>query len=282
MKKKKALLLAVVLGVVVVILINIYMTDLEKKYIAKGERIDVLVAREYIPPNVILTPALVKIDKVPRPYHQPTALSSHRDLTDEVGQFVYMTVVPIMLEEQIMTSKLVEVGRETGVAVVLPPGKRAVTINVNYEKGVGMLIVPGNNVDVLGTFEYEVQKKGRRESRTHTKVLLQNVPVVAVRDSVLGEFEFEEGASGRFGVSRRVSRRVPDTITLAVSPKEAVLLTFARVRGDISFSLRALGDEEKIEIKNITYKDLFPKVKEKVVFVGPKQERPVSVIRGMK
>lgn len=248
MNKKKILLIAVALGLIVVIMIVNYMGALEDQYESHGERVPVIMAREYIPPYSVLTRGLVKIERIPRPFVQPQALSSLDQMVDERGNAVYTTVSPIMLEEQIMTTKLAAIGREAGLALSLPPGRRAVTVEVSSEDGVNMLVRPGNNVDLLGTFQYQVRKGNSRESKLNTTVILQNVLVVGVGSSVLGDHR-----------AARQDTRGDRNLTLAVTPEQASLITFARQRGRLSFSLRSMGDSELVSDPPVVeYSTLFP------------------------
>ncbi|NLB34842.1 MAG: Flp pilus assembly protein CpaB [Elusimicrobia bacterium] len=284
MNKKKILLLAGVLGLLVVFLIVGYMGSLEDQYVAQGERVAVILAREYIPPYTVLTSNNVKVEMIPRPYIQPQVLTSLLQLVDEKGNNVYTTISPIMLDEQIMTTKLAAVGREAGLALSLPPGMRAVTIRVDSEDGVGMLVRPGNNVDVLGTFEYQVQVRDRHESKTHTKVLLQNVLVVGVEQNILGDHPAtrRQEQSSSFGGGTRSE----PTLTLAVTPEQATYLTFTRQRGRVAFTLRSMGDNEILPDPDVVdYETLFPEEKAPIIMrrssQAESQTADVAVWRGI-
>ncbi|MGM0440887.1 MAG: Flp pilus assembly protein CpaB [Elusimicrobiota bacterium] len=275
MDKKKALIIAAVLGLVVVILVAMYMGGIEEQYVSRGETQAVVVTREHIPPYTVLEESMVKIEQVPKEYIQPAALTSMDDLVDDDGRYVYTSVAPINREEQVITTKLAAIGREAGLAMSLPQGKRAVAINVGPETGVGMHIQPGNYVDVMGTFDYRVEDSGGAEQKLKTKVMLQNVLVVAVRESIFGEHPEARQQAEEMGM-RAGGGGAGNTITLAVSPQEAVLLSFARQRGDMAFSLRAIGDEEEVELEDANYKTLFPEEERKVVNTQDQQPQDLA------
>ncbi len=260
MEKKKALIIAAVLGLVVVILVAMYMGGIEDQYVSRGETQPVIVTRQHIPPYTVLEPGMVRIEQIPRDYVQPATLQSMEDLVDDEGRFVYTSVSPINREEQVLTTKLAAIGREAGLAMSLPHEFRAVSLSVGPETGVGMHIQPGNYVDVLGSFDYTVEEAGTTEQRIKTKAMLQNVLVVAVREAIFGEHPEARQQAQEMGM--RGGGGAGNTITLAVSPQEALLLSFARQRGEISFTLRAIGDEAEVELEEATYSSLFPEESE--------------------
>ena len=123
-------------------------------------------------------------------------------------------------------------------SIVMPPGKRAVTIQVDTLSAVGGLISPGDFVDVIASLrvpeEINAEKAKTKEVIT---VLFQNLQVLAV--GVL----FKPAGGTELYENRQKSKSV--NVTLAVSPEEAALLTFAETNGKLQLSLRSPAEQDR-------------------------------------
>ena len=123
-------------------------------------------------------------------------------------------------------------------SIVMPPGKRAVTIQVDTLSAVGGLISPGDFVDVIASLrvpeEINAEKAKTKEVIT---VLFQNLQVLAV-----GAL-FKPAGGMELYENRQKSKSV--NVTLAVSPEEAALLTFAETNGKLQLSLRSPAEQDR-------------------------------------
>lgn len=123
-------------------------------------------------------------------------------------------------------------------SIVLPPGKRAVTIQVDTLSAVGGLLSPGDFVDVIAALrvpeEINAEKAKTKEVIT---VLFQNLQVLAV-----GAL-FKPSGGTELYENRQKSKSV--NVTLAVSPEEAALLTFAETNGKLQLSLRSSAEQDR-------------------------------------
>lgn len=123
-------------------------------------------------------------------------------------------------------------------SIVMPPGKRALTIQVDMLSAVGGLITPGDFVDVIASLripeELNAEKAKTKEVVT---VLFQNLQVLAV-----GAL-FKPVGGAELYENRQKSKSV--NVTLAVSPEEAGLLTFAEGNGKLQLSLRSPTELEQ-------------------------------------
>ena len=90
-----------------------------------------------------------------------------------------------------------------GVAAVIDPKKRAMAVKVDKIIGVSGFVHPGNRVDVLVTIS-----KSEREQEPITKIVLQNIPVIAAGT------EMEQKGKNEKPVQ-------VDVITLELTPEEA-------------------------------------------------------------
>src|SRR5207237_4392877 len=105
----------------------------------------------------------------------------HARIEDVIGRGV---VTPIGPNEPITESKLAPREAGAGLAPVIPPGMRAISVKVNEVIGVAGFAVPGAHVDVLVTV--------RRADDAVTRVLVPNVRVLTAGT----RFEQEQGRGG--------------------------------------------------------------------------------------
>lgn len=240
MKRKTALIIAAISGLLAVLLLNSYLNNLEKQY-TKGEKlVDVLVARAYIPKTTVVKPGLVKAVKIPARYLQPLALHRKEDLLDQKQHPAYLASVPIMEGEQILSTKLTLPGKGVGLAVTVPPRMRAVAIPVDEASGISGLIKPGDYVDILGTFDLAGGK-------SYTFTILQSILVLSCGSQILGASEELSKKTGpqKIGLPG-LEEFAPSCVSVAVTPQQAVTITFAREKGKISLSLRPPGEKGEV------------------------------------
>lgn len=126
---------------------------------------------------------------------------------------------------------------QNAFSLVMPPGKRALTIQVDTLAAVGGLITPGDFVDVIATLRMPEKAKaeGKGKAKDVITVLFQDLQVLAV-----GALFKPVGGSELYE-NRQKSKSV--NVTLAVSPEEAGLLTFAQANGTLQLSLRSPSEQ---------------------------------------
>jgi pilus assembly protein CpaB len=112
-----------------------------------------------------------------------------------------------------------------GLAAEIPPGRRAMTVEVDRVANVGGVLKPGRFVDVIATFD---------EGRV-AKTVIQRVQVMAVYRRQAREVQGEETGG-----------REPDNmlVTLAVTPVEANRLALADEAGELRLALRPVRDTD--------------------------------------
>jgi pilus assembly protein CpaB len=121
----------------------------------------------------------------------------------------------------------------SGLPVVIPEGKRAVSVRVNEVIGVAGYVLPGTKVDVLAT----ASPTDKREDMT-TKLVLSNVQVLAAGTKI--EQDGEQGKPMSVNV-----------VTLLVTPEESEKLTLGATEGKIQLALRNPLDKEMPETPGI-------------------------------
>ena len=122
------------------------------------------------------------------------------------------------------------------VASSLEPGKRAIAIRVSPESMVGGFVNPGNHVDVILTHRIRLSggdKSLMRDTVNQfaTETVLENVRVLAI----------DQRATNTDEDKAKVGR----TVTLEVSAPEAEKVAIASEMGDLSLSLRPVGDTSR-------------------------------------
>ncbi len=208
----------------------------------------VVVAKTRIPPRALLTEDMLQLKKLPKGAVHPEAATS---MVPFLGKTTKQTIAP---GEQVLASKLFKNREQSGLAFVLPEGRRAVAIQVNETIAAGGLIVPGDKVDVLGSCVITPTEKGadRRVEIARVFYSLVNVEVLAVAQQVEGEEAASpvQAVQSRNAESMMAMPRQPQpkpmakTATLSLTPEEAqrVVVLEHHPDCDLRLALRAAGD----------------------------------------
>ena len=145
---------------------------------------------------------------------------------------------PIAAGEPLLESALFEAGAEGGLAAVIEPNRRAVSVKVDSVIGVAGFVKPGARVDILAT----VRRIDQQKPIPFSKVILQDVRVLAV------DQQLEEARDG--------DPEVVNVVTVEVEPSEAEHLIYAAHEGKLQLALRTPGDDELVETKSVGVADL--------------------------
>ena len=121
-----------------------------------------------------------------------------------VGRGVIVQMFP---NEPILESKLAPREAGAGMAVAIPDGMRAVSIQVNDVIGVAGFIQPGSRIDLILT---GIPKEGMEMA---SKIVIENLQVLATGQNV------QQDANGK-------PQTVP-VVTLLVTPEQAEKITLA-------------------------------------------------------
>jgi Flp pilus assembly protein CpaB len=161
--------------------------------------------------------------------------------------------------------------------VIIPPGKRAVAVRTTAEVVAGGFVLPNTRVDVIHSM-----RRGEHES--DSRVILQNILVRAV-DTLASK------PDDKLGI-------IPATVTLEVTPQQALVLARVKDTGVLTLALRPVGDtveedlnppaakppEPKPEPKPIVIEKVVEKIVEKIVPAPepPEQRQSLVVFNGEK
>ncbi len=126
----------------------------------------------------------------------------------------------ILEREPILTDRLIGTDGGGMMAATIEPGMRAVSAEVNYERGAGGFILPEDRVDVILS---RVTNGPDGQTITIARTVLQNIRVLAIDQTI--QTENDVSIQG-------------ETITLEVSPEEAEIFAQAQEAGTLIFALR--------------------------------------------
>jgi len=129
-------------------------------------------------------------------------------------------IQPVVQNEAILPNKLASKDAGAGLAPVIRPGYRALSVRVNDVIGVAGYVLPGTRVDVVATINPTQQP-----TDVTSKVVLTNVEVLGSGTKI--ERDTEQGKPIAVSV-----------VTLLVNPAEAEKLTLASTEGKIQLALR--------------------------------------------
>ncbi|MFP4466715.1 MAG: Flp pilus assembly protein CpaB [Candidatus Goldiibacteriota bacterium] len=231
--ERKLLVISATAGLAAAFLGYYILSEKEKQLVAELRPANVVVAAKYIAPKTRISKDMIRYEKIPGRY----ITRAHTDDYEKIlGR---ITAVPFLKGEPVLTNKIS--GNEQDLNAAIPTGLRALSVKVNEETGVSNMISPGDYVDVLLTFQTEKNKK----IFTVTATVLQAVSVIAVGSSFVDE-------------KRKTTY---SAVTLALTPEEAELLTFAKSKGEINLALRPLGDRKKQKVKLASFEQLFEHIK---------------------
>lgn len=223
-------------------------TEMAKKY---GTTKRVVVAASDIAEMETIDESKLEVIDQPQDFIQPEAV------TEPEGAVGQVAAVPIKKGEQILQTKLLLPGPDTGLSMEVSPGKRAITIPIDDMRGVSKLLRPGDRIDIVAALDYGKGGDQRREVRT----ILQDVVVLATGLNVMNKIprRFELDANGRTINRINLSASTNFTnITVEANPEDAQRLVYilATAPGSIFTTLRHPNDRLAVPIKTTIVEDL--------------------------
>jgi len=197
-----------------------------------------------------------KLDIIDQPvdFIQPDAIA---EAEGAVGQ---VAAVPIKKGEQLLQTKLLLPGPDTGLSMEVSPGKRAVTVPIDDMREVSRLLRPGDRIDIVAALDYGKGTEARREVRT----ILQDVIVLATGLNVVNKIprRFELDVSGKNinRINLNASTNFT-TITIEAKPDEVQQLVYilATSPGSLFTTLRHPNDRLQAPTRVTTVEDVLGK-----------------------
>jgi pilus assembly protein CpaB len=135
--------------------------------------------------------------------------------------------------QPVLSSYIFKEGRGNIVAATMAKGMRAVAISVKADTMAGGFISPGDYVDIILTYQVRgntnTPEIRNLVNQVVSETILKNVRVLAVDQETTRSQD---------------AAKIGKTITVEVDSEGAEKVALAEVMGDMSLSLRALGDDE--------------------------------------
>jgi pilus assembly protein CpaB len=170
-------------------------------------------------------------------------------------------LVPLVPGEAVLTTHLSKPSAGMGIAPLVDENKRAIAITTDNPVTLARLLYPGALVDVLSTMRDSSSSIDDEKPRVSTKVVLQNIKVLAVGEDIdpltitnrrrAARKKAAEGGGALTGESSD-ARETRAVVTLLVTPEEAERLTLARREGDIDLILRNPKDTGEVDTPGAT------------------------------
>jgi pilus assembly protein CpaB len=195
---------------------------------------DLVVAAKPLPVGVTIKPEDVKVIKVPAAHFPNGGVSRVEEVLDRP------VVSNILMDEPVHVGRLAQRGSGVGLAPIIPPGMRAVSIRVDQVVGVSGFVLPGMRVDVLLT-----GSPPSGEGKV-TVTVLQNIQVLSAGQAI------EPDARGH--------AMNATTVTLLVTPQQAEILTLAANEGRVQLVLRNGTDQQLAQTEGKSTLDLYRRV----------------------
>lgn len=202
-----------------------------------GTMKNVVVAKINIEEMRTIDDSMLEVIQRPADFIEPGAL---QDPELAVGQVAGKT---IKKGEQILDSKLLLPGPETGISLQVAPTRRAVTLPVDEVRGVAKLIRPGDRIDI-----YAVIDSGRGiAQKREVSMIMQDVAVLATGVNVVNNIPrtVETDNSGKNQVITPLTQDTKySSITIEATPKEAqdLIYIISTAPTNIYYTLRNPND----------------------------------------
>jgi len=197
---------------------------------AQPER-PVVVAARPLPLGDVIAADSVKIVQVPENLFPKGGFSRVEEVLERP------VVSPIQPDEPVVEPRIAAKGSGLGLAPMIPPGMRAMSVRVNDVVGVAGFVLPGMRVDVLVTGHVP----GGDDTTTTT--VLQNILALSAGQTIQPDSK-----------GQPISATV---VTLLVTPAQAESLTLANSEGKIQLVLRNSTDQELSQTTGRQLRDLY-------------------------
>lgn len=207
----------------------------------------IVVATGDIPIGTRLDSSLVAVRDWPKGGVPQGAIAVPESIMGRIVKGEIVRDEPI-LEQRLFPKDLTAAGM---MSVMVPPGKRAITVGVNEVIGVSGFILPKDRVDVIAI-------RTTTGTSGYSETAVQNVEVLAV-----GKRLEQEGKQNVEVL----------TVTLAVTPGEAERLALALQQGKIHIVLRPVMDSQAIGLTLLT------RIRQAMKEIAPQEEIVVKAIQ---
>ncbi|OEH86186.1 Flp pilus assembly protein CpaB [Desulfuribacillus stibiiarsenatis] len=217
MRSKFFFILAIIMGLVTTALFYNYMSQMSKETVLNETLVDVIVAKEKISRNQMISANVLQLSAVPAVSVHPNSVQS---LEQVIGAYATSDIEP---GETILTHRVQkEVGESEVLARKVRNGYRAVSVGVNFVQSISNMIHPNDYVDVIVSEQVQVGDQKIIQSQ----LILEKVKVLAIGRKML------EATSPESYVEYT-------SVTLELTSQDSVKLVNAAERGEIQFTMHS-------------------------------------------
>lgn len=179
--------------------------------------------------------------------------------TDEKALLEKTLLFPVAQNEPLTQVKLAAIGGIEGVSATIPPGKRAISVQVTDSTSAAGLILPRSHVDVVFT-------RTGSMAEALSKVILEDIVVLSVgRNTEVAATDPKTAAAA--AAAQAQTSTAQRAVTLLVTPDEAAKLELAKNNGKIGLVLRNPLDAGKLNQEQPIYADTLDP------YLGARKER---------
>lgn len=238
---KKIRIIAIISALVTAAAVYVYLQSLKKP--PEVQLYPVVVASVPIAEGQEIQESMVAVRMLPAEAIADRAATNTADVVGRISS------ASAEKGEQLLVSRFYKAGEASktgGLAEALEKGRRAFTVAVDAVGGVAGLIMPRDSVDVLiivGITSESPDQSGTALTTTYSKLLLQNIRVLATGQTIIPG-------------SDTADPKTYDTVTLSVTPDEAVRLNLAASEGKVRLVLRSPIDTDEPAVQQVEVKDL--------------------------
>lgn len=212
------LLAGIMLTLFAILAVRQRISAVERDILGKAAPAEIVVAANLIPKGEVFSPENLSKRTI------PSAGTSRRNVPAQDFELLLgaRTKVEIAGGEPVLWTDVEEPIEVDKFSQTIAKGRRAITIDADMKSSFAGLLRPGDHVDLL--------RKGK-DARGFVPLLF-HVPVLAIDRQFLPLSSAEEGSE-------------TGTITVGVTPDEAILLSAAAQDGDIYWLLRNPADNDR-------------------------------------
>jgi len=244
MNQSKAFLTSLIFAGLAMMLVYLYVSQQKKNLQDEfGDSVPVVVAAQDINELEEIKSGMLTTVEVPKKFRQPGSDQDPKTFEGSVAGS------PFKKGEQVLLTKVLLKGAETGLSSQVAITRRAMSIPVSDSTAVTRLMRPGDRVDVIARLQYGA---GDGETGVEIKTILQDVHVLAVgemiQNNIPSAFEQDPVTGNRRAINLKGSRAF-GTVTLEVTPQEAQTLVFV-VNSELFLTLRNPIDRQ---IASVSY-----------------------------
>lgn len=217
------LVLSVVLGLGAAL---VAMRTLRAPHVARVVTdVGVLVAAHDIDAGTEVLPADMTTVRYPVKDVPPEAFTDMNQVANHVA------IAPMVKGQMAIDRLLASKDSPAGLQALVPPGMRAITLEVNEFSGVAGLLTPGARVDIIALLRDE------RNKENGTRTIVQDLKVLACGRQLGAAVANPNGAA---------QPPMPQSVTLLATPKQAQALGLASVGGRPWLALRGYKDSKQV------------------------------------